>query len=99
MNEDPRGASLEAFDDLSDYDIRRSLLPLLRKGERPEFADIKGKVRPFVEDFLSFTKSEKKFISKLFDQKEYELKLLFEDVEFNSAVKEHPGIKWRLKNL
>lgn len=99
LNEDPRRASLEAFDDLSDYDVRRSLLPLLRKSERIELANMKGKVRPILKDFLSFTKSEKEFISKLFDKKEYKPKLLFEDVEFNPAVKEHPGIKWRLKNL
>jgi hypothetical protein len=60
---------------------------------------MKKLVCPLVEEFISFNKSEKEFIIELFDHKTYNPDALFQEIDYNEQVKEHPGIKWRIQNM
>jgi hypothetical protein len=39
------------------------------------------------------------FYKNLFEEKQYEPDVLFGNVKFNSELKNHPGIEWRLRNI
>jgi len=96
---DPRNVNLEILDNITHLDVKTTLLPLLRKGNKVKIEDMKKVVTPLVKDFLSFNKTEKEFISELFDRKTYIPDLLFQRVDYNKQIKEHPGIKWRIQNM
>jgi len=96
---DPRNITVDRLNTITQRDVKTSLLPLLRKNNKVTIGDMKQRVYPLVEDFLSFTPSEQEFISELFDHKKYNPDTLFQDITYNEQVKEHPGIKWRIQNL
>jgi len=96
---DPRNVNLEILDNITHLDVKTTLLPLLRKGNKVKIEDMKKVVKPLVKDFLSFNKTEKEFISELFDRKTYIPDLLFQWIDYNRRIKEHPGIKWRIQNM
>ena len=52
-----------------------------------------------ISEFLDFSESELDFITKMFDERLYDPNVLFQGIKYNSAVKQHPGIFWRMKNL
>lgn len=87
------------MDEITKREIRQSLLPMLRKGESIDLAQMKSEVNPLVEDFLSFRDNEVEFIESLFEEKHYEPDVLFGSVEYNTELKKHPGIEWRLRNI
>jgi hypothetical protein len=61
--------------------------------------DISKKVSEFVSRMLELNENERKFIESLYEQKNADLDLLFEDMKYNQDLKEHPMIGWRLKNM
>lgn len=97
LNEDPRKTSLEKFKEISRGDVRKKLLPLLRKKDEVKLTQMKNNVRPLLERFLSYTENEKKFIESLFNEKTYNPEILFNKGEYNKELEKHPGMKWRLK--
>lgn len=99
LNGDPRKVDSANLDEMTTRDIRQSLLPMLRKGESVDLAQMKSEVNPLVEDFLSFRDNEIDFFENLFEEKQYEPGVLFENVEFNIKLQNHPGIEWRLRNI
>ena len=96
---DPRNIQLDILNDITQLDVKTSLLPLLRKNDKSNVEDRKKLVCPLVEEFISFNKSEKEFISELFDHKTYNPDALFQEIDYNEQVKEHPGIKWRIQKM
>ncbi len=99
LNGDPREVDSTNLDQITGRGLRQSLLPMLRKGENVELAEMMGKVKPLVEDFLTFRDTEVEFMERLFEEGQYEPELLFENVEFNHNLQNHPGIDWRLRNI
>jgi hypothetical protein len=99
LNGDPREVDSTNLDQITGRELKQSLLPMLRKGESVELAEMKGKVKPLVEDFLTFRDTEMEFVERLFEEQQYEPELLFQNVEFNRRLKNHPGIDWRLRNI
>ena len=99
LNGDPRKVDSANLDEITNREIRQSLLPMLRKGESVDLAHMKSDVNPLVEDFLSFKDNEIEFFENLYEEKQYEPDVLFGNVEFNSKLKNHPGIEWRLLNI
>lgn len=101
LDGDPRqiGSASDILDQISPNDVKRNLLPMLRKGVRTDLEAMKGRVGPLLKQFLTFTPSERTFIERLFEEKDYRPQLLFEDVDFNEALANHPGIGWRLKSM
>ena len=96
---DPRNIQLDILNDITQLDVKTSLLPLLRKNDKVNIEDMKKLVCPLIEEFISFNKSEKEFISELFDHKTYNPDVLFQEIDYNEQVKEHPGIKWRIQKM
>ena len=99
LNGDPRGLKPTNMESVTHKDVRKSLLPMLRKGETVDVDEMKKNVRPLVKDFLSYRNEEVEFMKELFEEKEYEPELLFGKLEFNSDLHQHPGIEWRIRNI
>ena len=99
LNRDPRGIDLTNLEQITHSDVRKSLLPLLRKGETVDLDEMKEEVRPLVKDFLTYRDKEVEFMELLFEEKDYRPEILFGDMEFNSNLSQHPGIEWRIRNI
>jgi len=99
LNRDPRGIDLTNLEQITHSDVRKSLLPLLRKGETVDLDEMKEEVRPLVKDFLTYRDKEVEFMELLFEEKDYRPEILFGDMEFNSDLSQHPGIEWRIRNI
>lgn len=96
---DPRKISLELVESIGQHSIKTDLLPLLRKGEKIDAEEMKKVVIPIIRDFMKFDENEIKYIEELYDRKNHKPELLFEGLNYNKELSEHPGIKWKIKGM
>jgi len=96
---DPRDIKLSVIDEITMLDVKSTLHPLLRKGEKITLNQLMKPVKPFLKELFLFNNEENEFITRLFDDKTYTPDLLFKDIDYNRHIKDHPGIKWRIQNL
>ena len=96
---DPRKMSLEFVESITQKDIKTGLLPLLRKGEKIDAAELKETVMPLLKEFFILENDEEKFVVELYDRKKYLPEILFGGLDYNRQIKYHPGIEWKIKNL
>ncbi|MFW5895390.1 MAG: nucleotidyl transferase AbiEii/AbiGii toxin family protein [archaeon] len=99
LDGDPRDIDFDIFNELMPRDIWTSLTPIIRKEENLDLKMMKKDVEPFLNRMIDFSEKEHRFIRTLYDEGEYDLDILFCNHTYNKKLKEHPGIKWRLKNL
>ncbi len=99
LDGDPRDIDFDIFDELTSRDIWTSLTPIIRKEENLNLKMMKKDVEPFLNKMNEFSEKENRFIRTLYDDSEYDIDILFTHHTYNKKLKEHPGIKWRLKNL
>lgn len=75
---------------------KTQLNPVISKDDKFDIEKAKEKVLTYVKDLLVLTDGEKEFLSKL-KEKVYEPKLLFDNEEIVSNIKNHPAALWRTK--
>jgi predicted nucleotidyltransferase component of viral defense system len=78
--------------------IRRFLIPVLRKSELFDFETAKINIKQYLSDLMILTNDEQRFID-LFYQGVYQPDLLFEEKEIVERIKEHPMAIWRINNV
>lgn len=61
--------------------------------------EMREEVEPFLKIMIDFSENENDFIEALFDDRIYDIDILFEKGGYNKALIEHPGVEWRLNNL
>jgi len=96
LNGDFREIDIKVIDSVTERDMKRFLLPLLRKGTGINLDEIKETVKKFVSTLIKPDKSEQDFIEHFY-RKEFIPELLFEGIRYNPKIKEHPVIKWKLR--
>lgn len=96
-NQPLTGYSFENIDDLKFAQIKSSLLPVLKKGERFDLEAAKVEVKEFLVKLMVFTEEEKTFIEN-FNSNNYRPELLFEDPEIIERIKNHPMAIWKMSN-
>ncbi len=99
LAEDFRKLKAESISEINPLEIKKFLLPLMEKGKKVDTDEVSGKVKEFASMMLVLDKNEQKFIELFYGQKKADLDLLFEDLEYNAKLKNHPMIDWRLKNM
>jgi predicted nucleotidyltransferase component of viral defense system len=99
LAEDFRKLKAESISEINPLEIKKFLLPLMEKGKKVDISEVSGKVKEFASKMLLLDKNEQKFIELFYEQKKVELDLLFEDLKYNTKLKNHPMIDWRLKNM
>ena len=99
LADDFRIINAKAISEIDPNEIKKFLLPLLEKGRRVKLDTVVGTVQELTLRMLSLNKNERIFIDQFYGQKIANLDILFEDLKYNSKLKNHPMIKWRLKNM
>ena len=91
--------------DFTESDLKKELLPLLRK-DTQEFESITrraerlvGETRNALESLLPFTESEKEFLDRLLDYGQIVPSLLTEDEGLAVRIGQHPGLEWKALNV
>ena len=91
--------------DFTESDLKKDLLPLLRK-DAQELESITRwaerlveETRNALESLLPFTASEKEFLDKLLDYGEIEPVLLTRDEGLADRIRHHPGLEWKALNI
>lgn len=95
---DFRKFSPKAIAGMTDNEVKRNLLPLLRKGERYRARDLMTVVKPYVEKLMQFTRKEQDYIAKFFDGI-YEPALLFDDRVNCERIMHHSMVEWKLQHV
>lgn len=76
--------------------IRKGLIPLLKKSEHFDFEQVKIDVKNFVSGLMIPTDSEKRFVEE-FNNGNYKPGLLFDEPDILERIKNHPMAEWKTK--
>jgi hypothetical protein len=98
--QDVRTVTTERIQDITGSDVRRHLLPLLRKGASvPNLDEMKAAVTAHVDGLLAFSEKERLFLDCFYDEKRLDQELLFGGMPVSTQLANHPAILWRLHNM
>lgn len=98
VRSDFRKFSPEAIAEITDTEVKRNLLPLLRKAERYRAGELVTVVKPYIEKLMQFTKEEQAYIAKFFDGT-YDPTLLFGHEVDRERIMHHPMVEWKLQHV
>lgn len=87
----------EGIKNISFSQIRATLLPMLRKGDKFNYETAKIEVLQFLMELMMLTKSENAFIDA-FMQKKYLPELLFNENDIIERIRNHPMALWKIRN-
>jgi predicted nucleotidyltransferase component of viral defense system len=74
--------------------IKRSLIPMLKIGQKINLEEIKNRILDFINELLNLTQNEKLFVEK-FNVGKYQPELLF-DNKTAARLKNHPMAEWKM---
>ncbi len=83
---------------LSQNDVLRELVPVLKKGEVFILKEVMGLIQDFVSSLMNMSDSERRFI-KNFVSGDYNPELLFDDLEILNRIRNHPMAIWKAGKL
>ena len=83
---------------ITEQDIKRKLLPLLRKDERLKVDDMIQVVRPFLKEMFDFTLEELEYIDRFFEA-DFQPGILFGDLLDSTNLEKHPMVIWKQRHL
>ena len=84
---------------IAERDIKRKLLPLLRKDEQLKFDNMVQIVRAFLEEMFNFTSEELEYINRFF-KGDFKPEILFDKLLDSSIdLERHPMVIWKQRHL
>ncbi|MFQ6065865.1 MAG: nucleotidyl transferase AbiEii/AbiGii toxin family protein [bacterium] len=83
---------------ITEQDIKRKLLPLLRKNERLKADDMIQVVRPFLKEMFDFASEELEYINRFFEA-DFKPGILFSDLLDSTNLEKHPMVIWKQRHL
>jgi len=86
------------IEEITEQDIKRKLLPLLRKDERLRADDMIQVVRPLLMEIFDFTSEELEYINR-FLEADFKPEILFGDLLASTNLEKHPMVIWKQKHL
>ena len=96
--EDLREARTDRISEVDERDVKRFLLPLLRKGgEQPRLDEMKEIAGAHLARMLAFTPGERRFLDMFYDEGRFDQRALFGDLPVATNLADHPSIVWRLR--
>jgi len=84
----------DAIEKLNFNQIKRKLIPVLKKNDKFDFEVAKSVVRAYLSELMILTDVERQFVEK-FNQGIYHPELLFDEPEIVDRIKEHPMAIWK----
>ena len=95
--EDIREVQSARISDIDEREVKRFLLPLLRKGEdRPRLDEMKEVAIDHLDRSFDFTSGELRFLDTFYDDGRFDQEALFGDLPVAPNLADHPAIVWRL---
>lgn len=88
----------EIIDKITFHDVKRELLPLLRKRERIDLNQMKAETKRFVKLVLQKDQKIVQFLMQFY-QGNFAPDAILANYKTNPDLKSHPGARWRLQNL
>lgn len=96
--EDVRMLRTDRLSEVNERDVKRFLLPLLKKGgARPPLDEMKEVARAHLDRMLTFTEEERRFLDTFYDEDRFDQGALFGDISVAPNLRDHPVIIWRLE--
>ncbi len=92
-----RTVDVPAIERLDEKAFQNRLLPMLRRGIRPDGKALVAGVLPHLKGLLALDQAEEKF-GRLLESGKYEPGLLFGKVPVNPSIRDHPAAEWRRQN-
>jgi predicted nucleotidyltransferase component of viral defense system len=86
--------NFENINSLKYNQIRKHLIPVLKKNEPFDFETAKTTVKEYLSKLMILTEKEKLFIER-FNQRIYQPDLLFDDDTIIARIEEHPMALWK----
>jgi len=79
-------------------EVKKSLLPMLRRGLNFDLESAKTRVEGFLAELLKLEREEIEFL-KCFKERKYRPELLFTDAEIVNRIRSHPMALWKVGNV
>jgi len=95
---DFREYHLNDIEKITEKDIKRKLLPLLRKDEKLNADDMIQIVRPFLKKIFNFTSEELEYINRFF-KGDFKPEILFGKLLDSTDLERHPMVIWKQRHL
>ncbi|GAB1433129.1 hypothetical protein MASR2M29_17540 [Spirochaetota bacterium] len=92
----PSDFKLSSIDKITQNQIKRELIPVLRSKEKFDLHSSQVQVKTWLSDLLKLEDNEWKFLVA-FREKEYHPELLFESWEILARIKNHPMALWKTR--
>lgn len=86
--------NFKAIDNLNFSQIKRKLIPVLKKSDKFEFEVAKSEVKIYLTTLMVLTDNEKLFLER-FNQKIYQPELLFDELDIVGRINDHPMAIWK----
>jgi predicted nucleotidyltransferase component of viral defense system len=84
---------------IAERDVKRKLLPLLRKDESLKIDDMIQTIRPFLNEIFNFTSEELEYINRFF-KGNFKPEILFDKLLDSSIdLERHPMVIWKQRHL
>lgn len=96
--EDFRTMSLEAIENVTPQDIKRTLYPLLQRAMPFDLEKGRMRVKQFLSPLFRFNRKENQFIDSFFKGR-YVPELLFGSKYFSNDLPHHPMVEWKLSHI
>jgi len=95
---DFREYHLNDIEKITEKDIKRKLLPLLRKDEKLNANDMIQIVRPFLKKIFNFAPEELEYIDRFF-KGDFKPEILFGKLLDSKDLERHPMVIWKQRHL
>ncbi len=96
--DDVRKIDIGKIEAVTRQDIRRHLVPMLRKREyEVDLSEIRGACLDIAERIMKFTDSEAEFLDIFYDERKFDQEMLFGAESLTTDLNKHPGVVWRLQ--
>lgn len=89
---------IKHFEQLTFNKVKRTLIPVIRKGEYFDLEATKKKVGDYITELMQITEPEQEFLHKFADGI-YAPELLFDDDEILERIRNHPMAIWKTSQM
>jgi predicted nucleotidyltransferase component of viral defense system len=84
----------DVIDKLNFNQIKRKLIPVLKKSDKFDFEAAKSEVKDYLSELMILTDNERQFVEK-FNLGIYNPELIFDEPEIVDRIKDHPMAIWK----
>ena len=96
---DPQNMNVDIIGNVSETDMRNSLLSLLSAKESIDLGRLQAEVINFASGILTLRPEERKFFETLYQDRQVDTDLLFRGSSVAEGLDRHPSILWQLHQL